>query len=984
MIANISAAESSFEETLNTLKYANRAKNIKTNVQRNVLNVNYHISEYVELINNLRSEIQILKSQIGGSMGGGVGEAGRVPTRDGGIVGSASHVHLHHHDIPDLGAGGRDGALRILTPVSRIDPSMRSPALRGPSTPFQALRESLKTGGVAGMGALAGGIAGNATMGEGGRELVNAMRQKIVENFQERMQLRRSLIELEDQNVQNSIEVSKRQLLVIQWSEKHGQSLKKQDLESFTKADFAHYITEHGDGSTVEAWEECEQLRKAIIKNNAMKKNIAKRLRLNEKEAEKFREELGDKITGEDRRELMSLQYQVGRLELENMELEQHRIVHESILKGKDLSIQKLKLQLAVRDKVLSRQQQVLREHGLDDQVGYDQMGVWEESVLGGEAGDFSFGDAESGGVGASREGLGGGLVPPSPLKNVREMMLNITPIKKGGAGINHSTPNKPTPSPLTQSPSKKPPPPIPTLPIRKPALDDDDDEGADVEGDSDGDDLSIPPRAGAGRGAVHPLPLSQSLPQGTSSTIDTAGAGGGDTGELEGLGDGAVDFDPPLLSDREVALTSRDRDLIGEGDWAEIQSELSDNSSTFYDPPHRKGVPGAAGAGAAEGRSKVSKSKNKKGAASAQAQPQGNANAAAAAVGEKANVGVGYRKNAPSNVVPAAALIPPQNPLPANSNKASVHNPRGGRLYRSSVQKGEDPVPSDDDNPPYVAPAKSKFRHYPSPRKEDKGGAGGGVPPIGGDRGEEIGVLSGRKYSKNGGVGAGGDLGSLYDFSPRNDAAAANGNNANGYAPIFPLSNQSSSSNIGGGGAIRSTALSVINSHKGKAGAGGEEEVVDVLDTSGGGGGENPLVVRSKGLGGGNKVSHAQGGGQGGRAGAAGNAGAGAGVASNSNANNNKLVSPMSLMGGGGSEASLITIEGLTLGGGKPPQNRSKPNNRKSLLKSALSPGEEPSASHDNTPMPLPELGGEGLSIQGRMKSLPHLVSPRADSGHK
>jgi hypothetical protein len=31
-----------------------------------------------------------------------------------------------------------------------------------------------------------------------------------------------------------------------------------------------------------------------------------------------------------------------GRLELENMELEQHRIVHESIVQGKDLVIQKL------------------------------------------------------------------------------------------------------------------------------------------------------------------------------------------------------------------------------------------------------------------------------------------------------------------------------------------------------------------------------------------------------------------------------------------------------------------------------------------------------------------------------------------------------------------------------------------------------------------------------------------------------------------
>ena len=35
MIANIGGAHSSFEETHNTLKYANRAKNIKTNVQKN-------------------------------------------------------------------------------------------------------------------------------------------------------------------------------------------------------------------------------------------------------------------------------------------------------------------------------------------------------------------------------------------------------------------------------------------------------------------------------------------------------------------------------------------------------------------------------------------------------------------------------------------------------------------------------------------------------------------------------------------------------------------------------------------------------------------------------------------------------------------------------------------------------------------------------------------------------------------------------------
>lgn len=51
-------------------------------------------------------------------------------------------------------------------------------------------------------------------------------------------------------------------------------------------------------------------------------------------------------ITGEDRNQLMKLQYRIGKLELDNMELAQSRIVHESAMRGKDLTIQKLQLQV--------------------------------------------------------------------------------------------------------------------------------------------------------------------------------------------------------------------------------------------------------------------------------------------------------------------------------------------------------------------------------------------------------------------------------------------------------------------------------------------------------------------------------------------------------------------------------------------------------------------------------------------------------------
>lgn len=137
MIANVSPAASCFDETLNTLKYANRAKKIKTNVSRNVLNVNYHISEYENLISGLRNEISVLKNQL---------------ARHGG-------------------------------PSSLASPM---PSRRGE-------RES---------------------------QAMNSLRNDLVDNFKERMQLRRSLIDLQAQNIQNNIEIQRRQAVISAFEER--------------------------------------------------------------------------------------------------------------------------------------------------------------------------------------------------------------------------------------------------------------------------------------------------------------------------------------------------------------------------------------------------------------------------------------------------------------------------------------------------------------------------------------------------------------------------------------------------------------------------------------------------------------------------------------------------------------------------------------------------------------------------------------------
>ncbi|XP_071796693.1 kinesin-like protein KIF19 [Asterias amurensis] len=64
MIANISPASILFEESRNTLLYADRAKNIRMKVKQNLTNVTYHMVQYTNIITELRQEIVRLQKKI--------------------------------------------------------------------------------------------------------------------------------------------------------------------------------------------------------------------------------------------------------------------------------------------------------------------------------------------------------------------------------------------------------------------------------------------------------------------------------------------------------------------------------------------------------------------------------------------------------------------------------------------------------------------------------------------------------------------------------------------------------------------------------------------------------------------------------------------------------------------------------------------------------------------------------------------------------
>ncbi|KFQ37224.1 Kinesin-like KIF18A, partial [Merops nubicus] len=64
MIAAVSPSALFYDDTYNTLKYANRAKDIKSSLKSNVVSLDSHISQYVRICNEQKEEILMLKEKL--------------------------------------------------------------------------------------------------------------------------------------------------------------------------------------------------------------------------------------------------------------------------------------------------------------------------------------------------------------------------------------------------------------------------------------------------------------------------------------------------------------------------------------------------------------------------------------------------------------------------------------------------------------------------------------------------------------------------------------------------------------------------------------------------------------------------------------------------------------------------------------------------------------------------------------------------------
>ncbi|KAL3678138.1 hypothetical protein R1sor_021094 [Riccia sorocarpa] len=64
MVATVSSGDDQYQQTINTLKYADRAKEIKTHIQTNIGTVDAHVADYQRMIDNLQGEVSQLRREL--------------------------------------------------------------------------------------------------------------------------------------------------------------------------------------------------------------------------------------------------------------------------------------------------------------------------------------------------------------------------------------------------------------------------------------------------------------------------------------------------------------------------------------------------------------------------------------------------------------------------------------------------------------------------------------------------------------------------------------------------------------------------------------------------------------------------------------------------------------------------------------------------------------------------------------------------------
>ncbi|KAM9372382.1 kinesin-like protein KIF19 [Phaethornis superciliosus] len=302
MIAHISPASTSFEESRMTLIYAYRAKNIKTQVKCNLQNVSCHINQYTSIITDLHREIEHLKERVKNQE-----RKSAVSSDLGGLQGKSSAAERHR------GSEAHSGQV------------------------MNTLRE----------------------------QLLGAFREQM-EMCHRLMELENTNIELHLDTCRHLLTITDWEREKAQGALRYGKSAKEEKDENTEEKDKEVGIIESPEPLEVTvAREEINLLLAEQRRTAALKTELEQHLASAKEKASQMEEFFPRQITSEDQQEVLRLLCRAHELELGNTELQANTLYKENLLCQKDFVIQQLQQHMLLCEEIIQQQQMLIKAQNI-------------------------------------------------------------------------------------------------------------------------------------------------------------------------------------------------------------------------------------------------------------------------------------------------------------------------------------------------------------------------------------------------------------------------------------------------------------------------------------------------------------------------------------------------------------------------------------------------------------------------------------------
>ncbi|CAN0142621.1 unnamed protein product [Rangifer tarandus platyrhynchus] len=212
--------------------------------------------------------------------------------------------------------------------------------------------------------------------GQGEQAAMEHLREQLISTFEEQMDMRRRLLELESHGMELQMDTSRHLLTIAGWKhEKSRRALKWREerrKESFTKDDPGKDL-DTGDGQpdieepaeVVSAHESIAALMTEQKKLRKQKLALEQRCRELRARGRRLEETLPRRVSSEEQREALGLLCRVHELELEKAEMQSHSLLRDGALRHRREALRRLEQRRSLCEEIIRAQRQLIQDCNL-------------------------------------------------------------------------------------------------------------------------------------------------------------------------------------------------------------------------------------------------------------------------------------------------------------------------------------------------------------------------------------------------------------------------------------------------------------------------------------------------------------------------------------------------------------------------------------------------------------------------------------------